>query len=198
MYTDCKSLAPIWEKLATDFSTEPDVLIAKVDAEADNSKATASDQEVSSYPTIKFFPAGSKTAEHYSGGRTEEALVDFVNSKAGTYRVAGGGLNAKAGTVEAIDVILTKYVTANGLKDVEEASVEVANAVVGLKDKYAEYYVKAVKKMGANPHYATKEQTRLAALLKKGGLAQEQIDDLTSRSNILAKFLVHDEAKSEL
>jgi protein disulfide-isomerase A6 len=49
-----------------------------------------------------------------------------------------------------------------------------------------------------NPEYALKEQTRLAGLLKKGGLAPEKIDDLQKRSNILAKFLVKDEAKSEL
>lgn len=154
---------------------------------------------MTSYPTIKFFPRGSTTPEQYDGGRSEDALVAFVNEKAGTHRVVGGGLDTKAGTIEALDSILAKYVTSGGLKDAEKASSELSKAVQGLKDKYAEYYVKALQKLGQNPQYAHKEQTRLAGLLKKGGLAQEKIDDLTSRSNILQGFLVKEEAgKDEL
>ena len=70
---------------------------------------------------------------------------------------------------------------------------------MNLKDTSVDYYLRALAKLGANPEYATKEQTRLANLLKKGGLAQEKIDDLTTRSNILRSFLVKDDAeKSEL
>ena len=176
------------------------MLIAKVDAEADNAKATAQDQEVSSYPTLKFFPAGSKTPELYSGGRTEDALVEFINSKAGTHRTVGGGLDAKAGTIDAIDTIVAKYISSGGISDVQEVTAEVTKAAAGIKGKYVDYYLKALTKLGANPEYATKEQTRLAGLLKKGGLAPEKIDDLTTRSNILAKFLVQDkeDGKSEL
>jgi protein disulfide-isomerase A6 len=196
---DCKTLAPIWEKLATDFASEPTVIIAKVDAEADNSKATAQSQDVASYPTIKFFPRGSSSAEKYEGERSEDALVAFMNEKAGTHRVVGGGLDAKAGTIDAVDMILAKYITSGGLSDVEQATKDIGKAIEGLKDKYAAYYAKALQKLGQNPGYARKEQTRLAGLLKKGGLAQEKIDDLTSRSNILGKFLVkEDEGKSEL
>ena len=185
--------------MAEDFKAETGVLIAKVDAEAENAKATAQDQEVKSYPTIKFFPKGSKEAEPYSGGRSEDALVEFMNSKAGTFRVAGGGLSAKAGTIEAIDTVLQKYITSNGLKDVEKATEDVKKAATNLKDKSAEYYLKALAKLTGNPEYAMKEQTRLAGLLKKGGLTPEKVDEMQKRSNILAKFLVKDdEAKSEL
>jgi protein disulfide-isomerase A6 len=198
-YSDCKTLAPIWEKVAADFASEPAVLIAKVDAEGENSKATAQAQDVSSYPTLKFFPKGSTTPEAYSGARSEEALVEFVNSKAGTHRLVGGGLNTKAGTIDTIDAILAKYVTAGGVSDVEKATSEITAAAQGLKDKSVDYYMRALAKLGANPEYATKEQTRLAGLLKKGGLAPEKIDDLTTRSNILRSFLIKDEGeKSEL
>jgi protein disulfide-isomerase A6 len=197
--TDCKSLAPTWEKVAADFANEPNVLIAKVDAEAENAKATAQEQGVTGYPTIKFFPKGSKEPEAYSGGRSEEALVDFVNSKAGTYRIPGGSLNSQAGTIEVIDTVLSKYITANGLKDVEKATAEIKKAATDLKDTSVEYYLRALSKITGNPEYAMKEQTRLAGILKKGGLTPEKIDDLQKRSNILARFLVKDsEAHSEL
>lgn len=195
---DCKTLAPVWEKVAADFAAESGVLIAKIDAEAENAKATAKDQEVTGYPTIKFFPKGSTTPETYQSGRDEASIVDFVNSKAGTFRVAGGGLNAKAGTVEAIDAILAKYVSAGGIKDAEAVTKELKKAAVDVKDKSVEYYMKALAKITGNPEYALKEQTRLAGLLKRGGLAPEKIDEMTKRSNILAKFLAPGNEKTEL
>ena len=122
-----------------------------------------------------------------------------MNSKAGTFRIAGGGLNTAAGTVEALDTVLQKYVSSNGIKDVETATEEIKKAAANIKDKSTEYYLKALAKLTGNPEYAMKEQSRLAGLLKKGGLAPEKIDDLQKRSNILKKFLVKDdEAKSEL
>lgn len=191
-------MAPIWEKVAAAFASESQVVIAKVDAEAENSKSLAQIQGITGYPTIKFFPKGATEPETYSGGRTEDALVDFINGKAGTFRVAGGGLNTKAGTVEAIDAVLAKYITTNGIKDVEKATADIKKAAASIKDKSVDYYLRALSKLTGNPEYALKEQTRLAGLLKKGGLAPEKIDDLQKRSNILAKFLVKDESKSEL
>ena len=83
--------------------------MAKVDAEAGNSKATAEAQGVTSYPTIKFFPAGSKEAVAYEGGRAEADFVSFLNEKAGTHRVVGGGLDVVAGTVDALDTVVAKF-----------------------------------------------------------------------------------------
>merc|ERR1712000_431617 len=152
----CKTLAPIWEKVAQDFASEQGVLIAKVDAEADNAKATAKDQGVSSYPTIKFFPKGSTTPEAYNGGRTESDLVEFMNSKAGTHRAPGGGLNAVAGTIEALDTLVAKFTSGSSIAEV---AGEVTNAA--------------------------KELARLDGILKKGGLAPAKLDEFTSKTNIL-------------
>ncbi|OCK75687.1 disulfide isomeras-like protein [Lepidopterella palustris CBS 459.81] len=188
----CKSLAPVWETLATDFSTEPSVLIAKVDAEAPQSKRTAEKQGVKSYPTIKYFPKGSTEPIPYEGGRTEKDFVSFINEKAGTHRAVGGGLDATGGTIEALDAIVKQFSGAYG-----DGLEEVKKAAQGLKDKYAEYYVKVFQKVDSNKGYVEKELKRLEGLLKKGGIAPEKIDDLTSRSNILRRFLGKDE-KSEL
>lgn len=192
---DCKTLAPTWESLATDFSTEPSVLIAKVDAEAENSKSTAESHGVKSYPTLKYFPKGSTTAVPYEGGRSEEDLVTFMNEKAGTHRVVGGGLDAKAGTVAALDTLVGKL-TAGG--DLASVSEEVTKAAKGVQDKYAVYYVKVLEKLGKGQGYVQKELNRLEGLIKKGGLAPEKLDDLTSRSNILRSFSGKGEVKDEL
>ncbi|PSN66322.1 disulfide isomerase [Corynespora cassiicola Philippines] len=192
----CKSLAPTWEKVATDFALEPSVLIAKVDAESENSKAIATEQGVSSYPTIKYFKKGSAEPLPYEGARSEKDFVQFINTNAGTHRTVGGGLDATGGTIEALDAIVTKFSEAygDGIEEIKKASADV-------KDKYAQYYVKVFEKITANKEYAEKELKRLEGLIakgtEKGNLAQEKLDDLTSRSNILRKFLPQQE-KSEL
>ncbi|KAL9123358.1 MAG: hypothetical protein Q9187_000085 [Circinaria calcarea] len=191
----CKSLAPVWETIAQDFAAEPTVLIAKVDAEAANSKSTAEAQGIKSYPTIKYFPKGSTTPQAYEGGRSEKDFVDFLNEHAGTHRAVGGGLDAKAGTVEALDTIVSEFVAGGTLATVSEEAVK---AATGLKDKYAEYYIKVFERLGKSQGYVDKELARLQGLLKKGGLAPEKVDDLTSRSNILRSFSTKGESKDEL
>ena len=193
--TDCKSLAPIWETVANDFAAEPTVLIAKVDAEAENAKATAQEQGVKSYPTIKYFPKGSKTPQAYEGGRAEKDFIDFLNTNAGTHRAVGGGLDAKAGTIEALDAVVAKLTAGGSLATVSE---EAQKAAQSLKYKYAEYYVKVFNKLGSSNDYVEKELARLDGLLRKGGLAPEKMDDLTSRSNILRKFTGNGKFRDEL
>ncbi|PYI15587.1 putative disulfide isomerase [Aspergillus japonicus CBS 114.51] len=188
----CKSLAPTWETLAHDFAREANVVIAKVDAEGENSKATAKANGVTGYPTIKFFPRGSTEATVYNGARSEQAFIDFLNEHAGTHRAVGGGLNAQAGTVAA----LNELIVAGGpaLKD------EIKKAAEGLTDQYAPYYVKVADKLSQNAGYVTKELARLEKILAKGGSAPEKLDDLVSRSNILRQFVLDDapEEKDEL
>ncbi|KAL8735966.1 MAG: hypothetical protein Q9166_000528 [cf. Caloplaca sp. 2 TL-2023] len=190
----CKSLAPTWETVATDFASEPNVVIAKVDAEAENSKSTAEAQGVKSYPTIKYFPKGSTTAEPYEGGRSEKDILEFMNLKAGTHRTIGGGLDAKAGVITSLDAIVGKL-TAGG--SIASVSQEITKAVKGLNDKYADYYVKVLDKLGKSEGYAEKELARLEGLIKKGGLAPEKLDDLISRSNILRTFTAKESEKED-
>lgn len=188
----CKTLAPIWETLANDFVNEPSVLIAKVDAEAENSKALASEQGVQGYPTIKYFKKGSTEALPYEGGRTEADFINFLNTNSGTHRTVGGGLDATGGTIEAFNSVIEKFQGAYG-----DGAEEAKKIAADLQDKYAQYYVKVFDKIGANKDYAAKELKRLQGLLTKGTLAPEKVDDITSRSNILRKFLGMEE-KSEL
>lgn len=187
---DCKTLAPIWETVASDFASESGVLVAKVDAEGENSKATAKDQDVTSYPTIKFFAKGSTVAEDYRGGRTEKDFVDFINSRAGTHRTVGGGLDATAGTIQAFDDLVAKFTGGNSIAELSAEAIEMAQAFKeNAQYKYAEYYVKVFDKLSKSDKYAAKELARLDGIIKKGGLAPAKLDEFTSKSNILKRFL---------
>ena len=197
-FPDCKSLAPTWETLANDFVSEPNVIIAKVDAEAPDSKKVAAEQGVKSYPTIKYFAAGSKEAAPYEGARSEEAFVNFINEKAGTARAPGGKLNPTAGTIAAIDSVIQKILD-KGKAVGDQADDIIAAAKKETANQFSSYYSKVAEKVKANSGYIDKEFKRLQGLLSKGGLAPEKFDQLTARSNILRKFkgTVSDE-KSEL
>ncbi|KAI1164279.1 thioredoxin-like protein [Nemania serpens] len=187
----CKSLAPTWETVAEDFISEPSVVIAKVDAEADNSKATAKEHGVTSYPTIKFFPKGSAEPESYDGGRSEVELLEFLNSKAGTHRVPGGGLDATAGTIDILNHIALRY--SAGADKLAELAAEAKKAAKSLSNdaqyKYAEYYIKVFDKLAQNEGWVAKESARLDNIIKKGGLAPSKLDELQSKSNILKKYI---------
>jgi len=185
----CKKLAPTWETVATDFSSDSSVLIAKVDADSPNGKATAKAHGVSGYPTILYFAPGSKEGVKYAGGRSEEDLLKFVNEKAGTHRLPGGSLNVTAGTIDALDAVLLKLTGSN----IAEISTEVSAEAEKLKEtaqyKYAEYYVRVFTKLGESDTYVAKELARLDGILAQGGLAPAKRDELQSKVNVLRKFM---------
>ncbi|KAJ5945788.1 Protein disulfide-isomerase tigA [Penicillium verhagenii] len=190
----CKTLAPTWETLANDFALESNVVIAKVDAEAENARTLAKEQGVTGYPTIKFFAAGSTEPETYSGGRSEEALVEFLNTKTGTNRAVGGALNTKAGTIAVLDKLVSEYMPTAKF---EKLAGELKKAAKGLQDKYALYYVKVADKLNSNQQYASNELARLVKILSKGNSAPEKLDDIVSRSNILRRFAGEDQEKKD-
>jgi len=74
----CKQLAPIWDQLGDKFKDSADIVIAKVDATVNEIEGV----KVSSFPTLKYFANGStkETVINYSGERTLEELVRFVES----------------------------------------------------------------------------------------------------------------------
>lgn len=72
----CKQLAPTWDQLGEKFKDSPDVVIAKMDATANE----LADLKIQGFPTLKLFPKDSDKAVDYNGERTLEAFVKFVES----------------------------------------------------------------------------------------------------------------------
>jgi protein disulfide-isomerase A6 len=77
----CKTLSPIYQKLASGFP-QSKVLIAEVNT--DEQKDLAKRFGIRGLPTIYWFEAGStENPEKYSGGRDVSSLSQFINSKTG-------------------------------------------------------------------------------------------------------------------
>eukprot|EP01029_Cantina_marsupialis_P021019 TRINITY_DN499_c0_g1_i1.p1 TRINITY_DN499_c0_g1~~TRINITY_DN499_c0_g1_i1.p1 ORF type:complete len:346 (-),score=120.56 TRINITY_DN499_c0_g1_i1:80-1117(-) len=80
----CKALAPVFEELAQTYSKDKAVLISEVNC--DDHQALCQEHGIKGYPTLKYFPKGSETAEDYNGGRDLIDFVTFINEKTGLKR----------------------------------------------------------------------------------------------------------------
>lgn len=120
----CKALAPKYDELAEKFAAFSDkVTIAKIDATANDVP-----DDISGFPTIKLFKAGSKEEPvEYSGARSVEALADFIRDN-GSHKV-----DADEGAAEGVetDGMPQQAAAASGVKDkVKDAAEKVKQAVV--------------------------------------------------------------------
>lgn len=182
----CKSLAPKYEALAKAFAGENDVVIAKVDATEESE--LGSRFEISGYPTLKFFPAGSADAESYEGQREVEAMVDFINLRAGTLRNSDGTLKPTAGRVSKLDELIAgaKYTVDAGLVN----SLKVTAATLeGKEAAFGKFYVSAAEKILAKgADHITKEIARLAKMSSAANVKPDAKTSMYLRQNVLNAF----------
>ncbi|EDL22491.1 mCG145990, isoform CRA_a, partial [Mus musculus] len=73
----CKEMAPAWEALAEKYKDREDIVIAELDATANELEAFS----VLGYPTLKFFPAGpDRKVIDYKSTRDLETFSKFLDS----------------------------------------------------------------------------------------------------------------------
>jgi protein disulfide-isomerase A1 len=72
----CKQLAPIWDQLGEKYKDHESIIIAKMDATANELE----DVKVHSFPTIKYFPKGGNKVIDYNGERTLDGFTKFLES----------------------------------------------------------------------------------------------------------------------
>ncbi|XP_075641916.1 putative protein disulfide-isomerase A6 [Castanea sativa] len=184
----CKNLAPTYEKVATAFKLEEDVVIANLDA--DKYKDLGEKYGVSGFPTLKFFPKGNKAGEEYEGGRDLEDFVAFINEKSGTSRDAKGQLTSKAGIVESLDALVKEFVAASNeeKKAVFARIQEEAEKLTGSSARYGKIYSKAAKScLEKGADYAKNEIERLQRILDKS-ISPSKADEFTLKKNVLSSF----------
>lgn len=73
----CQKLAPILDEVAVHFESDPDVVIGKLDATANDIPEDSFD--VKGYPTIYFRSASGKIVQ-YDGTRTKEDIIEFIQN----------------------------------------------------------------------------------------------------------------------
>ncbi|XP_074110930.1 protein disulfide-isomerase-like isoform X2 [Cotesia typhae] len=72
----CKQLAPIYDELGEKYENNKKVVIAKLDATANELE----DIDIKGYPTIILFKKGTNEAIRFEGNRTVEGMSKFIDS----------------------------------------------------------------------------------------------------------------------
>eukprot|EP00475_Leptophrys_vorax_P005924 TRINITY_DN1359_c0_g3_i1.p1 TRINITY_DN1359_c0_g3~~TRINITY_DN1359_c0_g3_i1.p1 ORF type:complete len:425 (+),score=47.03 TRINITY_DN1359_c0_g3_i1:56-1276(+) len=189
----CKSLAPTYERVASIFKKERDVVVAKVDSS--EHKFLAQRYKVSGYPTVWWFPKSNKDGEEYEAGRELGHFVNYLNSKLGTFRAVDGGYNEQAGRNASLDALAQRFMAEGADRAAVLAEAQAlagtADAEDSLQSKGSALYVKvmqAVLDPAKGEQYVDKESARLKRMLA-GDLKQAKKEELTIRSNVVAAFL---------
>ncbi len=125
----CKALAPEYAKAASALAEkDSNIKLAKVDA-TEESKL-AENHEVRGYPTLKFFRNGKPI--EYSGGRTADTIVAWVEKKTGPPAVALEDADAvKTFTGGEESVVIVGF-----FKDQDSAAAKAFKEVAGNMDDY--------------------------------------------------------------
>ena len=75
----CQHLAPTWDQFHKD--NKDKINVARVDCTSAQGKPLCKKFNVKGYPTLDFFPVGSKTYHTYHGERTGEAFTAWIESE---------------------------------------------------------------------------------------------------------------------
>jgi protein disulfide-isomerase-like protein len=183
----CKSLAPEYEKVAQAFANEPNVVVAKIDA--DKYREIGEKHGVSGFPTLKWFGKNNKeNPDAYDESRDLQTFVNYINNKAGTHRSIAGRLAATAGRIASLDELAKQFITSTTKDDIiTQAEKLIAELADAAKDSASFYvkYMKAIKTKG--DAFITTELARLVRLLE-GAVNLVKVDEFTIRHNILSAF----------
>ncbi|KYQ91306.1 protein disulfide isomerase [Tieghemostelium lacteum] len=186
----CKKLAPDYEIVANTFANDADVVIAKMDCDAETNKPTCTKYGITGFPTLKYFSKTNKDGEKYEQGRDIDTFVTFINKNAGTKRVKGGKLIQGAGRIETLDAIASKFVEST--KDAREKLLAEAETLA--KDVAADlkadaaFYIKTMKTIvEKSKDYLTSESARLSKIVQ-GTVSGKKLDEFTKKINILSSF----------
>lgn len=87
----CKQLAPIYDELAEKYKDNESIVIAKIDATANELEHT----KITSFPTLKFYRKGDNQVVDYTGERTLDGFSKFLDA---------GGVDASAGVPDIEEV----------------------------------------------------------------------------------------------
>jgi Thioredoxin len=72
-------LAPIYDAVAKKLLVNPNIVLAKIDATANEIEGIP----IQGFPTLKFFPSTAKSPpKDFSGERTEEGIIKYLKEQA--------------------------------------------------------------------------------------------------------------------
>ncbi|CAH2352346.1 putative protein disulfide-isomerase Erp38p [[Candida] railenensis] len=215
----CVKLSPTWEKLANRVyanDLETSLQIGEVKTTEEPSEKLMEQFGVKGFPTILFFdPLGPPSKEdglrrpvQYSGDRSLESLIEFINENAGLHRTTTGQLSSNGGTVQKLNTLINEKLHQSEeaslssaislLKDIDElvkvSSSSFASQYISKADDLSmvPYYKKLVNKIiNGEDEFFKKEHARLTKIVTTNSrnLQEKTVDSMQKRINILKSFI---------
>ncbi len=188
-------MAPEYEKLAIAFSGEKDIVIAKVDASAEEDLRDRF--QIEGFPTLKFFGRSvdgtTKPDPVPFNGRELKPMVDMLNELTGTSRLADGSLNDDAGRVKELDLIVIEEVgkdaAVKGNENLLNRLKSASSNYSGRQSESANIYTSIASKIIANgPEYVLNEIKRLNQMIASESVSAVKKTNFMIRRNILLVF----------
>ena len=116
----------------------------------------------------------------FSGKKTAEDLIDFINDYCGTQRGLNGRLNSEAGVIDEVSQIVEDYLT-KGKKPHYISDMEQVEGT-----SYYVWVMKTIAEKGND--FIFTEKKRLNDMLNSNTLSPDKIDEFQVRLNILSVF----------
>ena len=181
----CKHFLPQAKIAANAFQADPQIVVSRVNCEEYN--GFCEEHGVEGFPTIMLFKDGE--VEQYSGKRTAEAVVNFINEKCGTERAVNGLLNDEAGLIEEAAPIVTEFL---GSSD-KSPLVEKMKAIKG-----AEFYVKVMERyLAKGTEQIEKDIETMEKILQSRKGSFTSLDGMKKRLNVFRQFVPKEEPTKE-
>ena len=176
--TACKKFIPHMREVAEAFKYDDRVQIVANDV--DLYKFYNWDYDLKSFPDCRLYCKDEPDPIPYTGKRTAEDLIDFINDYCGTQRGLNGRLNSEAGVIDEVSQIVEDFLTKgkkpNYISDMEQFE----------GTKYYVWVMKEVSEKGND--FIFSEKKRLNEMLDSGTLSPDKIDEFQVRVNILGVF----------
>lgn len=173
-----KKFLPHMREVAEAFKYDPRVEF--VAADTDLYKFYTWDFDLTFLPEIRLYCKDESEPIKYTGRRTSEDLIDFINDYCGTQRGLNGRLNSEAGVIDEVSQIVEDFLTKGKrpqyIKDMEDV-------------EGTQYYVWVMNQViKEGDEFINKEKNRLNEMLDAGVVSPEKLDEFQIRVNILSVF----------
>lgn len=174
----CKKFLPHMREVAEAFKYDDRVQIVANDV--DLYKFYNWDFDLKSFPDCRLYCKDETDPITFSGKKTSEDLIDFINDYCGTQRGLNGRLSSEAGIIDEVSQIVEDFLT-KGKKPTYISDMEQVEGT--------QYYVKVMQQISKDGNsWIFSERKRLNEMLNSNTLSPDKLDEFQVRVNILGVF----------
>ncbi|XP_006825188.1 uncharacterized protein LOC102802611 [Saccoglossus kowalevskii] len=170
-HDECRKLYPVFERVASVYKNDPDILFGRVDLSRDTDRYLLEHYHVHALPAYLWFPQRTKRSK--LAGRIPS--IDPIIAKY-SRKIQSGD-------------------TASTREDILRASSQLTTDI---EIKYVDYYLAVLKKIQEKGVSFVHEEIQRVNNIIGGKVSKEKLDDMTRRGNILRHILEYTDGSTRI